>query len=178
MTRKITGIMACDPNGVIGKHGCMPWSYKKDIDFFTKTTDQQIIIMGYKTFQALPTSILTNRFNIVFSRQPYADKENIIFVKSIKEFQALECLPPKKECYVIGGGELARLFLLENLIDEFLLTRFNKCYDGDKFFPLDLLKGYKEVILYQDEDFTIYKFLFLKSTKILAEDDLCQKFNA
>lgn len=160
MTRKIIGIMACDPNGVIGKQGCMPWSYKKDIEFFTKTTDQQIIIMGYKTFQTLPTSILANRLNIVFSRQSYAVRENIIFVKSIEEFQALECSLPKKECYMIGGGEIAKLFLQENLIDEFLLTRFNKCYQGDRFFPLDLLKGYKKVILYKDKDFTLYKFLF------------------
>lgn len=161
MTRKIIGIMACDPNGIIGAHGKLPWCYKKDIKFFTKTTDQQIIIMGRKTFQTLPKSILDNRLNIVFSKNIesyHVAKENIIFIKSIEEFQALISLPLNKDYYMIGGGEIARLFLQKNLIDEFLLTRFNRCYDGDSFFPLDLLDGSNKVTLHKEKDFTLYKF--------------------
>lgn len=34
--RKITGIMACDPKGVIGLKGQMPWFYPKELSIFIK----------------------------------------------------------------------------------------------------------------------------------------------
>ncbi len=39
---------------------------------------------------------------------------------------------------MVGGAGIATLFLEQNLIDEFLLTKINKNYDGDTFLPLNL----------------------------------------
>ncbi|ABV74376.1 dihydrofolate reductase [Rickettsia akari str. Hartford] len=43
-----------------------------------------------------------------------------------------------KKIFIVGGAEIAILCLEQNLIDEFLLTKINKNYDGDTFFPLNL----------------------------------------
>ncbi len=44
--RKIIGIMACDPQGVIGNKGQMPWSYTKEFEYFYQTVKNNIIVMG------------------------------------------------------------------------------------------------------------------------------------
>ena len=64
--RKITGIMACDPQGVIGNKGQMLWSYTKEFEYFYQTVKNNIIVMGRKTFDSIPTKILKNCICIVF----------------------------------------------------------------------------------------------------------------
>ncbi|AAY60889.1 Dihydrofolate reductase FolA [Rickettsia felis URRWXCal2] len=66
--RKIIGIMACDPQGVIGNKGQMPWSYTKEFEYFYQTVKNNIIVMGRKTFDSIPAKILKNCICIVFSR--------------------------------------------------------------------------------------------------------------
>ena len=73
--RKITGLMACDPDGVIGNKGALPWSYPEDLSHFQRTTHGQVMIMGQKTFESTPMELLKNRFNIVFSH----DKNSTVF---------------------------------------------------------------------------------------------------
>lgn len=53
---------------------------------------------------------------------------------------------------------MAELFLINNLISEFFLTRIKKHYLGDTFFPLKLLKNWNRLIVQQYNDFTIYKY--------------------
>jgi dihydrofolate reductase len=154
----IIGIMSCDVNGVIGVDNKIPWRYPEDLEFFNKTTYQQIMIMGRKTFESLPESILSNRFNIVFSRTIDLSSANTIFVRSMDDFLALKNLPQNKQCYMIGGGEIARLFLEANLIDEFLLTKFKKSYQGDTYLNLELLANYQTTIVKANDDFIIYRY--------------------
>ncbi|KIJ88469.1 hypothetical protein SB78_05605 [Rickettsia asembonensis] len=47
----------------------------------------------------------------------------------------------------------------QNLIDEFLLTKINKNYDGDTFFPIDFLAGWHSVIIDKTNNYQIYKFI-------------------
>ncbi len=37
MFRKIIGIAACDPTGVMGKNGVLPWHYPEDLKHFSDT---------------------------------------------------------------------------------------------------------------------------------------------
>jgi dihydrofolate reductase len=154
----IIGIMSCDANGVIGLDNKIPWRYPEDLEFFNKTTYQQIIIMGRKTFESLPESILSSGFNIVFSRTIDLPSENTIFVRSMEDFLALKNLSQNKQFYMIGGGEIAHLFLEANLIDEFLLTKFKKSYQGDAYLELELLANYQTTIVKANNDFTIYRY--------------------
>ncbi|WP_232505972.1 dihydrofolate reductase [Rickettsia sp. MEAM1 (Bemisia tabaci)] len=45
-----------------------------------------------------------------------------------------------------------------NLTVPFLLTKINKDYEGDTFFPLDLLEGWDSMMIDKTNDYKIYKF--------------------
>ncbi|ABE04114.1 diadenosine tetraphosphatase [Rickettsia bellii] len=156
--RKITGIMACDPKGVIGLKGRMPWSYPEEFEYFYQIVKNNIIVMGHKTFDSLPPKILQNCICIVFSRNTPTSDNDVFFVESLDEFwQVIEIFADKK-IFMVGGAEIATFFLKQNLLDEFLLTRINNDYEGDAFFPLDLLKGWDSMMIYKTNNYQIYKF--------------------
>lgn len=162
--KKLTGIMACDPNGVIGKDGQLPWHYPEDLEHFRKTTINHIMIMGHKTFLSLPENVVKSRFNIIFTRQLLrSNDENIIFVHSLEDFLSLKNLPEHKEFFVIGGSEIISLFLKNNLINEFLLTKIKKCYVGDVFFPMELIQNWPHIVLKETKDFSICKYINSRS---------------
>jgi dihydrofolate reductase len=160
--RRIIGLLACDPNGVIGSKGLLPWAYPEELDHFRKTTFGQIMVMGNKTFESIPSTTLKDRFNIVFSRRfrkkglDYGD--NVIFVSSLNDFLALKNIPVDKEIFMIGGAEITRLFLAADLLSEFLLTKIHDIYEGDTFFPLGLLGDWSCQAVGGNKDFTVYKY--------------------
>jgi dihydrofolate reductase len=157
--RKIIGIMACDPRGVIGNKGQMPWSYPKEFEYFYQTVKNNIIVMGRKTFNSIPPKILRDCINIVFSRNiKTISNNNVFFMESLDEFWKIVNLFTDKKIFMIGGAEVATFFLKQNLIDEFLLTKINKNYGGDTFFPLNLLAGWHSIIIDKTNNYQIYKF--------------------
>lgn len=158
--RKIYGCMACDPKGAIGLEGNLPWNYPDELEHFRRTAEGHILIMGYSTFINTPLSTLEKSFNIIFTRQKRILPQNItgLFVNSLEEFLELKNLPADKKQFMIGGGQLAELFLKNNLIDEFLLTKIHKEFPGDAFFPLQLLEHWPHNILTSTADYTIYSY--------------------
>ena len=52
--RKAIGIMAATNEGVIAKGNVLPWNYPEELDHFRSTTDGHNIIMGRKTYEAMP----------------------------------------------------------------------------------------------------------------------------
>ena len=40
-----------------------------------------------------------------------------------------------KEPFIIGGGQIYKMALEENIVDKIYLTRIHQSYDGDTFFP-------------------------------------------
>ncbi|MDF3034547.1 MAG: Dihydrofolate reductase [Alphaproteobacteria bacterium] len=160
-TRKIVGLIACDPRGVIGNKGICPWSYPEELEHFRRTTFQRTMIMGRKTFESIPPATLKERFNIVFSKKyksPFWVSETVVFVSSLKDFLELTDIPDHKEMFLIGGAQIADLFFSTGLVSEMLLTRIHKPYEGDTIFPLGLLEGWGETILKKEESFTIYHY--------------------
>lgn len=158
--KNVYAIIACDPKGTMGKEGKLPWHCPEDLEHFSKTTRNHIIVMGYRTFLALPKSYFDQRIGIVFSRQKHAKSEhsNVIFIDSLEAFMALKDLPQDKDCYVIGGAEICKLFLQKNLIKEIILTQFNNLYEGDVFFPLFLIRTWHCQTIQQSDSFTIYRY--------------------
>ncbi|HJD55458.1 MAG TPA: dihydrofolate reductase [Rickettsia endosymbiont of Pyrocoelia pectoralis] len=158
--RKIIGIMACDPLGVMGNKGQIPWSYSNEFEYFYQKVANNVIVIGRKTFDHIPAKILKNCICIVFSRKiPSQFCNNIFFIKSLDDFWQVIKPFTDKEIFMIGGAEVATFFLKQNLIDEFLLTRINKNYDGDTFFPLNLLAKWHSATIDKASDYQIYKFI-------------------
>ncbi|QQK08552.1 dihydrofolate reductase [Miniphocaeibacter halophilus] len=127
---KLTLIVATDKNFGIGINGDMLFYIGDDLKRFKELTMDNIVIMGRRTFEALPNSKeLPNRTNIVLSRNKLDLKEGIS-VSSIDELEDKlgEINPNKeKEEFLIGGGNLVNT--LWNYIDKALITIVNKGYE-------------------------------------------------
>ena len=129
-------IAAVAKNGVIGKDNKMPWNLemKEDLERFKKLTLDHTIIMGRKTFESLPFKPLPKRKNIVITSkgiEGYEDK--IKTFKSLKEAIDYSKSIGEKKIFLIGG----KMIYEEGLryADSLELTKINKDYDGDTFFP-------------------------------------------
>jgi dihydrofolate reductase len=153
-------MMACDPRGIIGKNGKLPWVYPEELRYFRQTTYAHVVIMGHKTFKSVSDSFLKDRFNIVFSTtcRRYVDS-GVVFVSSLDEFLNISDLPDNKKYFMIGGTMIADLFLKQNLIQDFLLTEIKKNYEGDTVFPLHKLREWPYTTLQETPDFKIKHYL-------------------
>lgn len=139
----ITLIVAVAENDVIGRDGDLPWKLSADMAFFRRTTIGHPVIMGRRTWDTLPKP-LEERVNIVLTRQGDLQAEAVV-VHSAED--ALAACGDADECFVIGGGEVYRLFLEQ--ASRVLLTRVHTTVDGDSTFPLLDEKGW---VLESSED--------------------------
>jgi len=99
-------IVARATNGVIAKDGDVPWQISDDLKRFKKLTIGKPMIMGRKTFEALP-GLLPNRRHIVLTRQDGWQAEGAEVAQSAEEALALV---GDEDASVIGGAEMFDLF--------------------------------------------------------------------
>ena len=132
---KISLIACMALNRVIGSKGTIPWYIPQDLTYFKDKTMYYPCIMGKNTFLSLK-GILKDRLNIVVSRTltPEEVPEEVLVFKSFEDaLRHLIDLNTYSKVYVIGGEQLYRSAL--PLADEILLTKINKKFKGDTFFP-------------------------------------------
>src|SRR6187200_3173891 len=77
----ITGIVAVDRNGAIGKGGKLPWHYSADMKFFRETTTGHAVVMSRKTWRTI-SKPLKNRLNIVLSRDSRIEPQDSLLLLS------------------------------------------------------------------------------------------------
>lgn len=134
-------IVAIDHNNGIGKDNDQLAYISADLKRFKQLTTGHTILMGRKTFEALPNGALPKRRNIVITRQENYLASGAEVVKSIGEALAL-CSNDQK-VFVIGGGEVYKAFLPET--DELYITLIEHSFNGvDVFFPEYISLGWKE----------------------------------
>ena len=156
-SRKAIGIMAATNEGIIGKGNVLPWHYPEELEYFRSTTDGHTIIMGRKTYEAMPQGVFSSRKAIIFSKNPdELDAKPGIFVKSLEEyFDVIQGLGEDEKIFMIGGAEIAHLFLKHKLISSFILTRIHRLYSGDTYLDLNYFKGWRETVLKFSPHYTI-----------------------
>ena len=159
--RKVTGLIACDPRGVMALNHRLPWDYPEDAAFFRTTTKNQIIILGHTTFLELSPSFIEQRYCIVFSNVTHLPHVtgHVVYVSSMAAFEQLDCIPSDRSCYMIGGAQVARLFLENNRLDDLLLTEIITSYPGDSFFPLEWIAKWPVTCLKKTVDFSINHYV-------------------
>ncbi len=142
-------IFAVDGNWKIGLGGQMLVEIEEDLHRFKEITDGHIVIMGRKTMEALPgQNPLSNRINIIITRQKDFKKEDFIVVNSMEDlFPLLKEINPNKEkkVFVTGGGTIARQLLL--FCNKAYITKVFKDFKNtDTFIPnLDLDEDWEVV---------------------------------
>lgn len=135
-------IVAIDENNGIGKGGDQLAYISADLKRFKNLTTGHTILMGRKTFEALPKGALPNRRNVVITRQEGYTAPGADVVSSLDDALAL-CKNDEK-VFVIGGGEVYKAFLPKT--DELYLTVIHHAFkDVDVFFPNYQHQGWKEM---------------------------------
>lgn len=147
----LQGIVAMNPDGIIGRNGRLPWRIPEDLEFFKETTHNTIVVMGRKTFESLKKP-LTHRIHLVISRTyeehkemekhprvHWCNMENVFDVlKGLYRFYSIPI-------FIIGGADIFHIF--ENLITTFYVTIVYKSFTPDRqiectFLNNDFLRGF------------------------------------
>lgn len=144
--QNITAIVCCNKQNCIGKDLNLLYHIKDDLKRFKNMTENNVVIMGRKTFESLPNSQpLKNRINIILTRDKdfFVDNDKIdessevYIVHSIEDLKdVVEAFLNNKKLFLIGGAEIYKLFLDTNLVNKIEMTFVDDDIVGDKFFPI------------------------------------------
>ena len=130
-------IVAFCKNGVIGSNNKIPWHIPEDLSRFRDITKNEVVIMGRKTFESLPSGPLKNRINIVISRSCNVSNENVIYTSMDQIFPIIDHFVQNgKKIFIIGGNDIYRLFF--EYCTVFHITLVDEIVEGDVTFPYDL----------------------------------------
>ena len=125
-------IAVVDQNMGIGRNGDQLVYISNDLKRFKQLTSGCTIVMGRKTFEALPKGALPNRRNIIVSRNKNSVFPNCETACSVEE--VFDMINNEKEVFIIGGGEIYRLFF--PFVRCIYLTRILHTFENvDTFFP-------------------------------------------
>lgn len=146
--KEMEAIVAVNKRNVIGRENKLIWNIPEDLKHFRRKTENEIIIMGRKTYESLPRGGLKNRINIVLTGNPERYKEeehnNLYFTKLENLEEKMEKYKEKKKI-VIGGSEIYELFI--ERYDKVYLTKVYNEEEGDAYNPITeerlLERGFK-----------------------------------
>lgn len=125
-------IVAIDQKNGIGKGDDQLAYISADLKRFKALTTGHTILMGRKTFEALPKGALPNRRNVVITRQAGYMAKGADVVNSLDA--ALSICKNDEKVFVIGGGEIYSTFL--SVTKELYLTRIEYTFEeATVFFP-------------------------------------------
>ena len=130
---KLGLIYARARNGVIGKDGGLPWHLPEDLAHFRRLTLDCPVIMGRKTWAALPSRFrpLPGRTNVVVTRQAGWTAEGASSASSLSD--AIALCGSRPIAWVIGGAEIYTQALPMADIAE--VTEIDADFAGDAFAP-------------------------------------------
>lgn len=125
-------IAAIAQNNAIGKDNQLLWHIKDDLQLFKKTTLNNVIIMGRKSYESIGRP-LPKRTNVVITRKRDYQPEGVMVFNSLN--QAFDHFrKTESEVFVIGGGEIYR----QSLDDAHVLHISHvdvSVEEADTFFP-------------------------------------------
>jgi len=127
--RQVIFVVARATNGCIAKGGDVPWKIREDLQRFKAHTMGMPMVMGRKTFDALP-GLLPGRRHIVLTRQADWQAVGAEVAHSVEEALALA---GPGDISVIGGAEIFAMF--DPIATRFELTEMFEDTDGDVFMP-------------------------------------------
>ena len=135
----LSAIVAMAANRCIGKDNTLPWRLPADLKRFKQLTMGHTLLMGRKTYESIGRP-LPGRTTVVVTRQRDYAPEGVRVAHSLE--QALE-LARGDEVFIAGGADLYRQAL--ERVRRLYLTRIDRDYPGDTFFPEVDLSGWRLV---------------------------------
>lgn len=146
-------IVAFDKNYLIGKNNHLPWKIPEDLKHFFDTVKNKTILVGEITFASLNLELFKDVNIIVLTQDkdfysPYVIKNYYDIKEVIKDYE-------NKELFISGGAKIFASFI--PYVDEFIFTKINREYEGDSYFPFELI------------NFNDYKLIKTKSLNSFTE---------
>ncbi|QDO91351.1 dihydrofolate reductase [Dolosigranulum pigrum] len=128
----LTFVWIEDENQLIGQANQLPWHLPADLKHFKAVTVGDAVLMGRKTYEALPIKPLPNRRNIILTRnKDYIAPGAEVFHSKEAVMSAIDS--DQQTLHIIGGGEIFKLFIDE--VDELYQTIIEGDFEGDTYFP-------------------------------------------
>lgn len=128
---KISIIAAVGKKRELGKNNQLLWHLSGDLKHFKELTTGHAVIMGQKTYESIGRP-LPNRLNIVLSKDPDFKPDGVGVCNNIDKAIHV-ARDNNQDIFIIGGGSVYAQTI--NLADKLYLTKVNKEYDADTFFP-------------------------------------------
>lgn len=157
---KISIIAAIGKNRELGKDNKLIWRIPEDLKRFHEITKGHTVIMGRKTWESLPIKPLSNRYNIVVTK-------NLKFVAVGADVcDSIEGAIKKageNEIFIIGGGQIYKEAIEKGLVDKLYLTIVDGSFDADTFFPD--YSEFKKVISEKSGESEGHKYKFVDLEK-------------
>tara|TARA_B100001750_G_C15518706_1_gene609579 strand:+ start:1750 stop:2262 length:513 start_codon:yes stop_codon:yes gene_type:complete len=167
--QKISLIAAITENHVIGNNQKLLWNLEKDMNFFVQKTKNHNVIMGRKNFFSIPKKFrpLKNRTNIIVTKNTNLKLSNCIIKNSIEEAIKFAMLSNDNEPFIIGGGEIYKYVILNDLVSKMYITRVKTFLKGDTYFPSINKNKWKEKLIFNQKidkkhkyEFNVYQYTF------------------
>lgn len=146
-------IVAMDSERGIGKKNDLMWHLPKDMQFFKDTTQGQIVVMGRKNYDSIPEKYrpLPNRLNVVLTRNNDFNAPDCLVFHSLEDCMSYFKDEKERTLFIIGGGEIYRMAIESNIVDEMYITHVHHSYDAETFFPEFDAVQWKSSLLFQQE---------------------------
>jgi len=125
-------IAAVGENGEMGRNNELLWHLPGDLPRFKELTMGSPLIMGRKTFDSIGRA-LPGRLNIVLTANTDWQHEGVSTANSIESALELAKAENSDKIFVIGGGQIYKLFLAYATSLE--ITEVHDAPVADTFFP-------------------------------------------
>ena len=127
-------IAAVDENWGIGLKNQLLVHIPADQKYFRSVTAGKVVVMGRRTLESFPAGKpLKDRVNIVLSANTNFAPEGCVIVRSMDELLKKLSEYDSDSVYVIGGSKVYSEML--PYCSEALITKIDKAFDADAFFP-------------------------------------------
>ena len=129
-------IWAESDGGIIGSGGALPWHVPEDLAHFKELTLGSPVIMGRKSWDALPERFrpLPGRRNIVVTRNPDWRADGAEAANTLDDALALAAASEPAVTWVIGGAQVFSSAM--QLADRLEVTEIQARFDGDTTAPV------------------------------------------
>ena len=136
----LAAIVAMASNRCIGRDNTLPWRLAEDLQRFKRLTLGHTLLMGRKTYESIGRP-LPGRTTLVVTRQPdWAAPPGVEVAHSL---DAALHRARGDEVFIAGGAQLYAQTL--DRVHRLYLTRIERAYEGDTFFPELDLSGWRLV---------------------------------
>ncbi len=142
-------VAAVGENGELGRNNELLWHLPGDLPRFKELTMGSPIIMGRKTFDSIGRA-LPGRKNIVLTANKNWQADKVHVADSLDQALELAELDNTGKAFVIGGGQIYKLFLA--YAAQLEMTEVFDAPVADTFFPNFAGTDFKEIARIKNTD--------------------------